>query len=88
MIYIVTFQTNSEASRLKVCERLKTFSAYCPIHNYCWAVSSDKKAAEIVDDVRVALEANERLFVIRSGTEAAWLNTYGEKNSEWLKNNL
>jgi hypothetical protein len=29
-----------------------------------------------------------RIFVVRSGTEAAWINTYGDKNSEWLKKYL
>lgn len=86
--YIVTFQTNSETSRDKVCERLKTYRAYCPIHNYCWAILTDKKAVDVRDYIAEVLGSDERVFVIRSGTEAAWRNSYGEKNSEWLKNNL
>lgn len=86
--YIVTFQTNSETSRNNVRELLKTFDAYCPIHNYCWAIRTEEKATQIRDKVNKVLAAGERVFVIRSGTEAAWFNSYGEKNDNWLKENL
>jgi hypothetical protein len=86
--YIVTFQTISEASRNKVLEVLKRYGFYCPIHNYCWAIKTDKKAKDVVDDIRTVLASNERVFVVRSGTEAAWFNSYGEEYSKWLKENL
>jgi hypothetical protein len=86
--YIVTFETASEASRQKVRERLKTFPRFCPVHKYCWAIVTDKKAAEVRDYVGEVLQQGERIFVIRSGTEAAWRNSYGVKNNEWLKKNL
>lgn len=86
--YVVTFETLSEASRLKVTERLKTYNFYCPIHNYCWAIVTDKKAMDIVNDLKEVMAVGERIFVVRSGTEGAWLNTYGQENTEWLKKNL
>jgi len=86
--YIVTFQTNSEDSRNRVREALKEYSSYCPIHNYCWAVRTEEKAKEIRDKIKGILETGERVFVIRSGTEAAWFNSYSEKNNKWLKENL
>jgi hypothetical protein len=49
---------------------------------------SDKKAAEIRDDLKVALGNGDRIFVIRSGTEAAWLNAISQKHSDWLQKNL
>jgi hypothetical protein len=30
----------------------------------------------------------DRIFVIKSGLEAAWQNVYGEKNTNWLKEHL
>jgi len=86
--YIVTFQPNSEASRAKIVEKLKSFAWYCPIHNYCWAIKTDKTAVSVREEVDSVMDASERIFVIKSGIEAAWRNTYGEKNSEWLKKNL
>ncbi len=86
--YIVTFEANSEQSRQRIVERLKTFSTYCPITKYCWAILTDKNSVGIRDYIREIMDAGERIFVIRSGTEAAWLNAFGKKNSEWLKRNL
>jgi hypothetical protein len=86
--YIVTFEPLSEASCLKIKQQLKTYPHYCPIHKYCWAIMSDKKSKDIRDDLGKIVQPGERLFVIRSGTEAAWRNSYGEKNNEWLKKNL
>jgi len=86
--YVVTFESHSDASREKVAERLKTYGYYCPIHNYCWAIMTEKTAMEIVTYLKEVINSGERLFVVRSGTEGAWVNIYGEKNSEWLKKNL
>lgn len=86
--YIVSFEVQNEATRNKIRERLKTFGGYCPINNTCWAITTDKKASEVRDTIAEVLVSGDRLFVIRSGTEAAWRNAYGEKNSEWLKKNL
>ena len=86
--YIVAFQTNSEQSLNKVKEALKSYGSYCPINDSCWAVKTEKKTTQVRDNLMKILENGERVFVIRSGTEAAWFNSYGPKNDEWLKANL
>ena len=86
--YIVTFQANTDATRNKIRDALKTFESYCPIHKYCWAVITDKTAKDIRDMLSPLLAKDERVFVIRSGTESAWRHSYGTKHNEWLKENL
>ncbi len=88
MVYIVTFCVNSEESRGRVREELKKYSSYCPIHKYCWAIDTDDKAVSVRDKIKAILDSGESVFVIRSGTEAAWFNSYGEKNNKWLKEKL
>lgn len=88
MVYIVTFNVTSEDSRNCVREVLKNFSSYYPIHRYCWAVDTDENAVTIRDKIKAVLQSDESVFVIRSGTEAAWFNSYGEKNNKWLKEKL
>lgn len=86
--YIVTFEL-TESSRLPALkEALKSFAGYCPLNATSWAILSDKKASEVRDQLMTVLGAGDRLFVIRSGSEGAWRNSYGEKNNEWLKKNL
>lgn len=88
MTYIVSFSCNTEDSRLAVCNLLKTYCSYCPIHKNCWAVSADVTAVALRDKVQGVLHPGESVFVVRSGTEAAWCNTYGDANTKWLKENL
>ena len=88
MVYIVTFEVNSQQTDNQLRALLKTYSAYCPIHPNCWAVITDKKAAEVRDHLMGVLKSGDYLFVIRSGTEAAWNTTYNTENSQWLQKNL
>ena len=86
--YIVSFQARQRVTRDALRERMKTYSSYCPINATCWALMSDKKAAEVRDDLKIALERGDRIFVVRSGTEAAWRNSISQSHSDWLKKNL
>ncbi len=86
--YIVSFQAKQLAVRQSLRERLKTYSKYCPINNTCWAIITDQKATEVRDHLVEVLAPGDRLFVVRSGTEAAWRSAISPKHSEWLKDNL
>ena len=68
--------------------KLMAYGTYCPIHDNAWAVVTVSNAAQIRDTLTPLLGPADRVFVIRSGTEAAWIRSYGEKNTEWLKANL
>jgi len=86
--YIVTFEAADVAVRQRIRDRLKSYPKYCPVHKHCWAIMTDQKAAEVRDFLTPLLGPKDRMFVIRSGTESAWRNSYGPKNNEWLKKNL
>ena len=86
--YIVTFEVEDASRTYYLKEKLKNFNAFCPIHGNCWAILSDQTPIEIRDFLDEALSAEDHIFIIRSGTYAAWRNTYSEKNSEWLKEKL
>lgn len=86
--YIVTFEIDDLSRRKKVKEHLKTYGYYCPIHQHAWAIKTDKKAIDIVNAIIAITAAVDRIFVIRTGTEAAWRNAYGQENTDWLKKYL
>lgn len=88
MTYIVTFEIGSEENLKDIENLLKSYPGYCPIHKNCWAIASDKMPLDIHNELRKALASGDRLFVIRSGTQAAWSNSYGKQYDEWLKKNL
>ena len=86
--YVITFEVTDVSRKNDLKEKLKQYAAYCPIHDNCWAIISDQSPSQIRDFLDETLLASDRIFVIRSGTYAAWRNTYGEENSEWLKEKL
>ncbi len=86
--YIVTFEIISAERKNSVKNKLKEYGAYCPINDNCWAIATDQSAVAVRDNVGQALNPDDRIFVIRSGTEAAWKNAYGNENSKWLKERL
>lgn len=86
--YIVTFETSSPDSQTAVEAGLKeTYEDSRRIHESCWAVLTDESAISVREALWNLLEKPTRVFVVRSGTEAAWVS-YGEETSEWLKKNL
>ena len=82
--YIVTFEISDDKVLTALTDKLKTFGGYCPSHKNAWAISTDKKAIDIRDALTSIIKPNDRVFVIRSGTEAAWWNSYGQNNNDWL----
>ena len=86
--YIVTFEVSDVSRKSNLKEKLKTYSTFCPIHDNCWVIVSDQNAVQIRDFLSKDLSVLERIFVIRSGIEAAWTNPYSPENSEWLKERL
>jgi hypothetical protein len=83
--YIVTFEINDSNRRETVKKLLREYGTFCPIHGNAWAINSPKTAKEIRDQLMEYMAVEDRLFVIRSGTEAAWKYTYGDDNTDWLK---
>jgi hypothetical protein len=82
--YIVTFDAIGLGADNAIKEHLKSYGYFCPITQSSWAIVSSLSAAQVRDQLSQA-SPTSRIFVVRSGVEAAWINSFGEKNSEWLK---
>jgi hypothetical protein len=67
-------------------EAIKSYGTWARINQSVWAVVTDKKAAEVREHLKTKLDSNDRLFVVRSGTEAAWANPIC--TNEWLQKHL
>ena len=86
--YIVSFEVASKEAAERIRSKLRESRGYCPITESCCAIIHDGPATAILKSLREPVDDITRAFVIRSGTESAWLNMYGEKHTEWLKSNL
>ena len=86
--YIATFEVANVQDKNALIERLKAYGTYCPINDNCWAIVTEQTAAQVRDNLMAVIKTTDKIFVIKSGVEAAWRNVYGEKNSDWLKEKL
>ncbi len=65
---------------------IKQYSRWARINESVWAVVTDSSAMQIRDNLKSQMDGNDRLFVIKSGVEAAWSNAICK--NQWLKENL
>ena len=86
--YLITFEIRS--GRLQeFLQRLKKFGSYCPMNSDCWIIISPLSAVEILEDLEnYTIPTTDKLFVLKTGSEAAWSGIYDEAWHTWLKNNL
>ena len=78
--YVVTFEPVGLGALVALQGRLKSTGHYCPINAYSWAVVAGLSAVQLRDYLGQVSPAS-RIFVVRSGTEAAWRNAYGENST-------
>jgi hypothetical protein len=86
--YIAAFEVADAANKAKLKERLKAYGIYCPINDNCWAIVTSQTAAQVRDNLMAVIPTTDKIFVVKSGVEAAWRNVYGQKNADWLKERL
>lgn len=86
--YIVAFEVADIGNKTKLQDSLKAYGTFCPINANCWAIVTDQSAAQVRDNLMAKIPVTDKIFVIKSGVEAAWRNAYGPKNTEWLKEKL
>jgi len=65
---------------------IKTYTRWAYVNQSVWAVVTDKSAVAIRDHLAQYIDANDRIFIVKSGVEAAWRNVICK--NEWLKENL
>ena len=84
--YIVSYDLVNQRDYDDLIDAIKSYGTWAHIHESVWAVVSEKTASEIRDDLWQHMDADDRLFVLRSGTAAAWRNVICK--NEWLKKHL
>lgn len=88
--YIITYDLlNAKTEDYEdLISAIKKYPKWGHISESVWAVVPHQGigAATIRDELQKFLKTNDRLFVIKSGVEAAWRNSLCQ--NEWLKENL
>lgn len=66
--------------------RIKLFGTWARLTESTWIIVSDRTAVDIRDELIRVIDANDRIFVLKSGIEAAWQNV--RCKNEWLRKHL
>lgn len=83
--YIISYKILSQDSDSQIQEAIRSYGTWARITSDTWAIVTTRKATEIRDHLQQFIHGG-RIFVIKSGIEAAWNNV--ECSNEWLKRNL
>ena len=70
----------------KLYQAIKKYGIWAHILESTWAIFTSESAVEIRDNLKNVLDNDDGLFVIQSGTEAAWFNI--DCRNKWLKDYL
>lgn len=85
--YIVIYDLCSPGQNYEeLYKKLKSFPHWGKLSESAWAIISSLDAVAIRDCLSLLIDKNDRLFVVRSGTEAAWQNMFA--SNEWIKKNI
>lgn len=85
--YIVSYDLQKPGRNYEaVYTALRSYPRWARVNESVWAIVANSTAAEIRDRLLPLIDANDRIFVVKSGVEAAWRNSICK--SEWLKENL
>lgn len=65
---------------------IKGYGTWAHIHESVWAVVTSQSAEQVRDYLSKYIDADDRIFVLNSGREAAWRGVLCD--STWLQDNL
>jgi hypothetical protein len=83
--YIISYDV-SEGGEDSVIGAIKQYGTWAHITHSTWAIVTEQRPKGIRDNLIRQMPDGSRLFVVRSGSFAAWRNVMSK--SEWLKKYL
>lgn len=70
----------------KIIGAIKAYGTWARVTESTWIIVSEDKASAVRDNLKQYMKSDDRLFVLKSGTVAAWSNV--RCNNEWLKKHI
>lgn len=85
--YIVCYDLRAPGRNYEpLYNRLRQYPNWAKVTESNWVLTTGWTATQIRDDLTGYIDANDRLFVVKSGIEAAWRNSICQ--DAWLRTNL
>ena len=84
--YIISYDLRGERDYESLYEAIKSYGTWAHVTDSTWAVVTTRSAVQVREHLSKSMDDDDRVFVVKSGVEAAWRNT--KCRSEWLKKHL
>lgn len=84
--YIISYDLRRNRNYDDLYDAIKSYPKWARIVESTWAVVTNKTAVQVRDHLSRILDEDDRVFVVKSGTEAAWRNV--RCRNKWLQDNL
>ena len=84
--YIISYDLRKFRNYDALYNAIKSFGTWGKINESMWAIVTYQSSAQIRDYLLRYLDRDDRLFVIKSGGEAAWQNAIAD--DQWLRQQL
>ena len=84
--YIINYDLRKVKDYDSLIGAIKAYGTWAKILKSCWAVVTNSSAEKLRDDLLKHMDADDGIFVIKSGVEAAWRKV--ECEGSWLQKNL
>lgn len=84
--YLITYDLRGSRDYEALIDAIKGYPKWARIMDSTWAICTSNSASGVRDALKKTMETGDRLFVLKSGVQAAWSNV--ECSNDWLKENL
>ena len=84
--YIISYDLRKSRNYDGLYNAIKSYGTWAKVTESTWAVKTNSSAVQVRDHLASTMDSDDRIFVIKSGIEAAWRNAIGK--NEWFKENL
>jgi hypothetical protein len=84
--YIISYDVREGGEYEPLIGAIKAYATWAHITQSTWAVVSEESSKQIRDNLAAHMAEDDRLFVVKSGTAAAWSNAIC--SNKWLKRHL
>ncbi len=85
--YIIIYDLRSPGRNYEqLYQAIRNYGTWGKISESAWAIVTSQTSVAIRDNLLKYIDKKDRLMVVRSGLDAAWLNAMASKT--WLQANL
>ncbi|MEO8760656.1 MAG: hypothetical protein ABI388_05590 [Bacteroidia bacterium] len=84
--YIISYDLRHGGNYTALINAIKGYGTWARITESTWAVVTQQTAIQVANNLLISMDGNDRLFVIKSGGEAAFRGIICEES--WLQKHI